>query len=432
MYKKIIVFSSFLSLFFVVPILYADNGPEVYTRLLIDRDDDINGRIPLILVHGNHGGENQNYWWEFKFYFYFISDLHEKFKLYNFIYDSDVISVDEIAEGFRFWIDEKTEYGILPDTPFMILAHSMGGLVSRSFMQKQLTQGNWGSAGNRVIRLITLGTPHHGTPGANGPSKDLKCGSYNPKWFQVLRYTNLAYWCFSDFLADGEGDDEGCLEWWKPNRADLIWDNYDGEFNEIDANQWLLNLNSSDGFTNKVISYYGYISIDDLFRTALIDCVNECITSTCTIGCLAGFAIEAVDEGDKLKIANAVMGEALGYEYNDGMVPIESARFSDANPPVDFYRVFTDFDHGEIKGDRLWSNKTKYDQLFKTLESDITPFFIGISATPHELTVPAEATFSTKDISGYTYEWEINDPDNHETLFGSTVSHVFKKKGHIQ
>ena len=425
MYNKISFTILFLLPLFLVPIIYADNGPEVYTRILVDNNVPIDGKTPLILVHGNHGYTG-DYWNAFKEYFYKNPDLYEKFKLYTFGYDSDVISVDQLAEGFIFWIDEKTEYGILPNTPFVILAHSMGGLVSRSFMEKQLTQGNWGTAGNRVIRLITLGTPHHGSPGANGPSKDLKCLSYNPKWLPVLQFANLRYWCQKDFRSDETGL---CVDWDEHNRKDLWWDSYDGELIGPDTNQWLTDLNDRDSFGYKLIPYYGYISLDDPYRKALIDCVNECITEACTVSCLAGFAIEAADLGDILEISNAVIGEALGYAYNDGMVPIESGRFNNANPPVDFHRVFSDYDHGEIKGDRLVVDSKKYNELFNILQSDLENLYIGISVSPDELRVPAEATFSTSENPGFTYEWEIDDPNNPETLSGSTVSHVFRAEG---
>lgn len=40
-----------------------------------------------------------------------------------------------------------------------IVAHSMGGLIARSYMQRELAIGH----GPRVSQLVTMGTPHHGT-----------------------------------------------------------------------------------------------------------------------------------------------------------------------------------------------------------------------------------------------------------------------------
>jgi len=66
-----------------------------------------------------------------------LSGLKEKYKIYGFFYESDKLPVSEIALGLRYWIDQRTSVGTLPDTPFVILAHSMGGLVSRAFMEQQ-------------------------------------------------------------------------------------------------------------------------------------------------------------------------------------------------------------------------------------------------------------------------------------------------------
>jgi hypothetical protein len=51
-----------------------------------------------------------------------------------------------------------------PSRPILVVVHSMGGLVARSFMQQHWFS-NGPQGGERVQRLITLGTPHHGVPG---------------------------------------------------------------------------------------------------------------------------------------------------------------------------------------------------------------------------------------------------------------------------
>lgn len=45
--------------------------------------------------------------------------------------------------------------------PILIIAHSMGGLVARSFMQQHWFPDG-PQSGERVLRLITLATMHHG------------------------------------------------------------------------------------------------------------------------------------------------------------------------------------------------------------------------------------------------------------------------------
>jgi phospholipase A1 len=49
-----------------------------------------------------------------------------------------------------------------PDTEFTLLAHSMGGLISRYFLESGTFTGRPGLAA--VRRLVTLGTPHRGAP----------------------------------------------------------------------------------------------------------------------------------------------------------------------------------------------------------------------------------------------------------------------------
>ena len=71
--------------------------------------------------------------------------------------------------------DDPTGFG---RKPIVIVAHSMGGVISRYLLRlSQLSGPNAGHAtADRVLRLITLGTPHHGSPMANGPAVADKAG----------------------------------------------------------------------------------------------------------------------------------------------------------------------------------------------------------------------------------------------------------------
>lgn len=128
----------------------AQQNPEDITALVAFDSSPIDGRTPLILVHGIWGNQwqtglddrdspNWPYWQEFLMFYaaWDLSGLKEKYKIYGFFYESDKLPVSEIALGLRYWIDQRTSVGTLPDTPFVILAHSMGGLVSRAFMEQQ-------------------------------------------------------------------------------------------------------------------------------------------------------------------------------------------------------------------------------------------------------------------------------------------------------
>src|SRR3990167_10535102 len=137
-----------------------------------DSNPHLSGRTPLILIHGIHGNQqedetddinnpNRGYWQRFIMHFYNSSNLNKAYKLYRFHYVSDKIDVDHISQGLRYWIN--LAFGT--NRPIVILAHSMGGLVARSYMNSY-------GGGERVLKLITLATPHHGTPGANSQSRD--------------------------------------------------------------------------------------------------------------------------------------------------------------------------------------------------------------------------------------------------------------------
>jgi pimeloyl-ACP methyl ester carboxylesterase len=62
----------------------------------------------------------------------------------------------------------------------IIVAHSMGGLATRAYLAKHASDA-------RVAKLITLGTPHHGTASANnGPGYNAKDMQPDSTWLRAL------------------------------------------------------------------------------------------------------------------------------------------------------------------------------------------------------------------------------------------------------
>jgi triacylglycerol esterase/lipase EstA (alpha/beta hydrolase family) len=285
-----------VSLFFVVFFVFSpwldctaeaknyDPSPADSMTQLIDNDfTALDNRIPLVLIHGIHGvkdwnndGQLQDYeaieqlagWDNFLTYYQNSADLKAKFKVYRFAYLSDQQpdgTVWQIARALRNKIDDQIDKGAFPDTQIVILAHSMGGLVARSYMEQHhhytgLYNGTVG--GDRVLNLITLATPHHGSPGANHDSRSelafnadvrdirLSWGSFwgiGNDWGTVVSASSAFYWTHDwDHVSYNE-----------PNRKDLLWDNFDGIMpaNNNDINSWLSNLNTDSTYHGKLIVY---------------------------------------------------------------------------------------------------------------------------------------------------------------------------------
>jgi pimeloyl-ACP methyl ester carboxylesterase len=106
----------------------------------------------VIAIHGL--GSNQDIWHDL------FSSLYDTFryqyKLYCFSYDSNQ-SLDTSAIQLANEIQRYSgRGGELEGRSFIIVGHSMGGLVARGYIEDY-------HGDQRLLRLITLGTPHTGT-----------------------------------------------------------------------------------------------------------------------------------------------------------------------------------------------------------------------------------------------------------------------------
>lgn len=183
----------------------------------VDINDPLGTRTPLILIHGWNpesipASPQTEVWANFVYYLYSNPSLKNKFKPYYFSYFSNDISVFDLGGKLRDVLDSKN--GLDPANfgakPIVILAHSIGGLVARSFMQQHWQlQGAFAGqpGGERVLKLITLGTPHYGSPLAND---------------QALRW-RLPLW---GFLINAYAEWFLKVDYDELNRANLRWDNH--------------------------------------------------------------------------------------------------------------------------------------------------------------------------------------------------------------
>jgi pimeloyl-ACP methyl ester carboxylesterase len=134
-------------------------------------------RLPLVLVHGLGGSPDG--WDNFLQAYGRNATWRAAFKPYSFRYSSTTAEVNadpsaphtitgvgaQLRDAIQQFYDRPTA---APDFGFgrksiVILAHSMGGLVARSMMQEYaFSDGQRG--GQKVLHLITLGSPHQGSP----------------------------------------------------------------------------------------------------------------------------------------------------------------------------------------------------------------------------------------------------------------------------
>lgn len=333
-----------------------DKDSQLGSLILAEPTDS--QKVPLILIHGINGTKAsddvtklQGYWNSLLSQINSAdgSRIRSLYSLYVFQYCSNKRSVKDIADTLRKAVEDK-----LKGRRHVIVAHSMGGLVAKSYMAEttQLIGGRQQPSGENVIGLITLATPHHGTPGANDvealtplvtPLTIAGLRFPHPIIKQKLRWLNTLYWnkdkfksiwqsikekckgvsssnpidqrvCFVQGLASSDilSISESSTNY---NRGDLRWDSFDSLI-EGDKNQWLSDLNLKfKAFADKTIVYAGALKpqppdILVVFHQSVLD-----------DSALASFADGMLHFGlDKR------------FGYTDGLVPYKSAMFCDHDP----------------------------------------------------------------------------------------------------
>ncbi len=326
-------------------------------------------RIPILLIHGWNrdwsGPSSPEVWNNFIDYAAAMPWVGEKFKLYHVTYYSNLVSISDIGRILASLIDDMDELDRdFAQQKIFLIGHSMGGLVARSFMQEWRLQAGRGVAGGeRVLRLVTLATPHHGTPLANGPSRDESAGTL------IGWIINLA----DDLIFRN-------APWHDYNRFDLHDDgflnfatNFDYQRFQNDFNLWLNRLNSSNPYNSKMSVYAG-----SLYPSGnLEDCKNLGLR------------------------CSALLIDRLYSLNSDGIVPTISALARPCEGCMAVEWWFNGYDHYQmVKG------RAPYDSyLFGAIMSDLSDFVaLGDNRFGSSVTMGNPASEAFHNIRGWSAE----------------------------
>lgn len=370
-------------------------------------------QIPVILIHGIHGNqwpeaERSGHcfdcaWDPYPHYFrglieYLNSSTvyNSKYKTYKFHYVSDRHTAQEIGQALRDHIDEMCEFGA---KKIIIIAHSMGGIVSRHYMLQTTQRGQYSNlpAGERVDRLITLATPHHGTYGADQVSRgDRFSWGMRSTANGLLIDLDRRYW-----RANGC---ESCIP--NPqavNRRSLLWDDYDGLLN-LYPNEIPTDIPTSDlyptaatFYNDKITAYSGVISRDDSTWRDVGRTVSDPLSGPANL--LDSYGEHSGSDDKKLAVAAYFIDSVYLRKFNilnvpnpgnDGLVPIESARF-DGISLAGRVHCFG-YNHRQMK-DGYVTKCSDGKMLFKSIKDSLT----GTPASsPPQLVAPESVGFGVR------------------------------------
>jgi hypothetical protein len=341
------------------------------TNELISIPNDNSGytgeKIALVLVHGDGVDEDTNQplnrWDTFINFIAQNKSLFKEFDIYRWRHTT------AIPIGFNGTTGNAKQLAkdlaILGNKKIVFVAHSQGGLICRSFMNGNTPQTN-------VLGLITLATPHHGSPFAvpdwDGIMWARKVGTSaltGANLFNELIVSQTTNGLLSTIfgLSEFTYDRMGSLN--------LAWDNEDEAINtnkttsfplasfsgtggivELSSNDF--NTISTPSVTDQTILYsadvknrFGTLKVlneTEKFKDKIITygCFDDNLTDNRNFGELL-VIFSFFSEHEQLKIVTKFLSEfgeianpGRSYYANDGLVPLQSALFLDITGGTQF------------------------------------------------------------------------------------------------
>ncbi len=327
-------------------------------------------KIALILVHGNGVDEEEDQTedrWNTLIDFITQSgnlEFFKEFEVYRWHHTT------QIPIGFNGTTGNakrlRNDINVtIPDKKIIFVAHSQGGLICRSYM-------NYGNQGNNVLGLITLGTPHHGSPGV-------------PDWSAIMWARKVGTGAltggnfFNDlFISQGSKGpissihDISAFTYDRIGTLNLVWDNEDGaiiykknesfsvaSFSSLDGFVELsindLNTNENPLISDRTILYPQVLKTKFGCLKELNDAEKN-KTKIITYGCYDDNLNDNPNFGevnslwnffsdhDKLKVATRFLSDfgeirssSINFYANDGLVPLQSALFLDISGGTTFF-----------------------------------------------------------------------------------------------
>ncbi len=436
---------------FFAPLALAQHQ-EFDTRLVEYPDTGCTSSCtPLILIHGIHGTgvdsgceigappraldgtpADCNWWPLIDYLKRNDTATWQKIKIYIFRYISDNEGHDAgiIGRELRKKIEEEEQ--IPRNAQLLIVAHSMGGIVARNFMNYTPPESSVRGY-DMTMALVTLATPHHGSPLANLHWRNWKADSrplLPPNWDQLaclvcapsprLRPSRTLDFLDSIYWGKVNKRPDIATQALLPNRSDLLWDDYDNLFqearNEVKdepiENNLMLAANHSTTDALKVIAYAGYIDrrnrdtdVTNAFFNYVGDVLFDYIKGRFKSW---GDLTPAKNAEQNHRFLEAFGGMMLFLKKNDndGMVPVDSAHF-DQNPYVAARRTFLDYDHQDMLGNKpgIDAREGQNNDLFSQLDKDVSdvlsyqgppPRLLGLSLQPSVVTSGTVAKLAYK------------------------------------